>query len=532
MYKKVTFTLVLLFAASLFFVFNFQFTTALNPPATEWTKTYSGGNAYCVVQTKDGYGIAGNSGSGLSGGLLDGLIKMIKTNNEGNEIWSVNYPYYAIRDGDYALYGVRADSIVQTSDGNYVLGCLANVNYHNLQNVLMKIDSTGRLLWNTTYSYAYSPVSLSRTSVIQTTDGGLAWTGSPTLWSYGGSYIWLTKTNSFGAVEWAQEFGNIGEDISANSIVQSSDGGFVLAGNELNSTVAGISYLNSSSSFPIQSLLIKTDSAGYQIWNRTYGNFTAHSVINSNDGGYALAGQNVLVKTDSSGNLQWNKTYDFTISSLVQTNDGGYAMVGGNVLFKTDSSGNLQWFENFEASLSSVINTSDGGLAIAGIYSDTGGPYFWLSKISSPLTPTPTPTPTPATTPTPTPTPSPTPSSTSTPTATPTLTPSPTPTPTPTITPTPSPTPAPTEIPTPTPTPTLSPTPSPSPTPYPSPLPTLTTTPTATPTPTLSATPTAPTPSPSEIPAQSTGTPLYLYALAVIVILAISTTALIIKKKK
>jgi len=68
----------------------------------------------------------------------------------------------------------------------------------------------------------------------------------------------------------------------------------------------------------------------------------AYSVVQTSDGGYALAGGTNsfgagghdfwLVKTDSVGNMQWNKTYGGTNSDrpffMILTSDGGYAMAG------------------------------------------------------------------------------------------------------------------------------------------------------------------------------------------------------------
>ena len=103
-----------------------------------------------------------------------------------------------------------------------------------------------------------------------------------------------------------------------------------------------------------------------QNWSKTYGGIdddAAFALVQTNDGGYALAGSTksygagsydfLLVKTDSSGNAQWNRTYGGTshdyVYSLVQTGDGGYALAGctysfgvGNSdvwLVKTDEAG-------------------------------------------------------------------------------------------------------------------------------------------------------------------------------------------------
>jgi predicted secreted protein len=80
-------------------------------------------------------------------------------------------------------------------------------------------------------------------------------------------------------------------------------------------------------------------------WSKTYGRTgedEAYSLVQTSDGGYALAGETQsfgsggrdfwLVKTDSNGKTQWNKTYGGTgddwAQALVQTGDGGYALAG------------------------------------------------------------------------------------------------------------------------------------------------------------------------------------------------------------
>ena len=85
--------------------------------------------------------------------------------------------------------------------------------------------------------------------------------------------------------------------------------------------------------------------AALSFFYRTYegmGTGKAYSVVQTSDGGYALAGITEsfddggrdfwLVKTDSDGNMEWNKTYGGTkddfAHSVVQTSDGGYAVAG------------------------------------------------------------------------------------------------------------------------------------------------------------------------------------------------------------
>ena len=106
----------------------------------------------------------------------------------------------------------------------------------------------------------------------------------------------------------------------------------------------------------------------YTDWNRTYGGSdseNANDIVQTNDGGYILAGTTwhwssnepdfSLLKTDADGYMQWNRTYGGSrwdnAYSIIQTLDGGYAVAGrtnsigaGDWDFwvvKTDANGNI-----------------------------------------------------------------------------------------------------------------------------------------------------------------------------------------------
>jgi len=81
------------------------------------------------------------------------------------------------------------------------------------------------------------------------------------------------------------------------------------------------------------------------MWSQTYGGpegDSAGAMVQTSDGGYAIAGYTEsfgaggfdfwLVKVDSSGNVQWNQTYGGSESdwaeAMIQTSDGGYAIAG------------------------------------------------------------------------------------------------------------------------------------------------------------------------------------------------------------
>jgi hypothetical protein len=138
-------------------------------------------------------------------------------------------------------------------------------------------------------------------------------------------------------MQWNKAYGGTGWD-EAYALVQTGDSGYALAGY---TTSFAIGYFDF--------WLVKTDANGNALWNKTYGTMgsdKAQALVQTTDGGYALAGWEGfsnesfgagvfdfwLVKTDSSGNMQWNKAYGGTgwdeAYALVQTGDSGYALAG------------------------------------------------------------------------------------------------------------------------------------------------------------------------------------------------------------
>jgi predicted secreted protein len=195
--------------------------------------------------------------------------------------------------------------------------------------------------------------------LVQTSDGGYVITGDTDSYGTGGVDLWIVKTDTDGNMQWSKTFGGLVYD-SGYSVVQTNDGGYALAGYTAS--------FGSSYDF----WLVKTDTNGNLIWAKTYGGTSddyAYSVVQTNDGGYALAGYTNsigagssdawLVKTDANGNTQWNKTYggastDYAYS-VIQAKDGAYAIAGHTssfsssmdiLLTKTDVEAGLVWADS------------------------------------------------------------------------------------------------------------------------------------------------------------------------------------------
>jgi hypothetical protein len=357
--------------------------------ATSFAKTYGGtGSEYAssVQQTSDGgYIVAGKTYS-FGAGWYD--IFFIKTDASGNVQWAKTY-------GGTSWEG--ASSVQHTSDGGYIVaGETYSFGAGSADLFLIKTDASGNVQWAKTYGgtsgdYAYS--------VRQTSDGGYIVAGYTGSFGAGGGDIFLLKTDANGNIQWAKTYGGTDTE-NAYSVQQTSDGGYI---------VAGYTYSFGAGSTDV--FLIKTDASGNIIWAKTYGGTDlewAYSVQQTSDGGYIVAGYTYsfgaggddvfLIKTDANGNVQWAKTYGGTDNevahSVQQTSDGGYIVAGYTTSFgaggadlfliKTDANGNVQWAKTYGETgwdvASSVQQTSDGGYIVAGFTESFGAGDIFLIK--------------------------------------------------------------------------------------------------------------------------------------------------------
>lgn len=232
-------------------------------------------------------------------------------------------------------------------------------------------------------------------SVQQTPDGGYIIAGR-TGYGFGGSEVYLIKTDILGDTVWTKTFGTQNYDDIGTCVQYTTDQGYVIAGYKMDQLLPSGADLQ----------LIKTFPDGEQKWVKTFDNSVreyGHSVRQTSDGGFIIAGSiNLrimggvpqdeydvyLVKTDSSGTEQWTKSYqnsDQSFGYCVQlTSDGGYVIAGRTgsysegifdvYLIKTDSSGNTLWTETYGGSgfdhAKCVLQTADEGYLIAG-YTDS-----------------------------------------------------------------------------------------------------------------------------------------------------------------
>ena len=349
-------------------------------------------------------------------------------------------------------------AITQTTDGGFVFissvksidGEVVGNNFYPNLNILsygvwlVKIDGNGNIVWKKCFN---GPKDDKGYDIIQTNDNGFLI--STTSKSDAGDFpfhigsdsfedIWIFKLNSTGDLEWNRHYGG-GSPDQINSIQQTADGGFVLAGSV---------YLYPTQPFTYTSYagynywVLKLNSSGELEWNRVYGgeNFDiAHSIKQTIDGGYIIAGESSsnygdisnsvgpftaaipnfwIVKIDSVGNIQWDKSLGGSNSDIAfgmdTTIDGGYIICGetssnntGNItnyhgngdawIIKLNSIGNLEWQKTIGGSnrdsAHMIVKTADAGYVFVGETSSSDGDllgsgvalnfYSWIVKLDA-----------------------------------------------------------------------------------------------------------------------------------------------------
>ena len=150
-------------------------------------------------------------------------------------------------------------------------------------------QAPGDTLWTRTYGGASDDRGW---SVRQTSDNGYIIVGMTDSFGAGGYDIYLIKTDAAGDTLWTRTYGGEGSD-DGRSVQQTSDGGYVVAGN---TQLPGV--------FGCDIHLIKTDAIGDTLWTNSWGETTETGTNNGRcvqqtfDGGYVVAGFSQFLGTN------------------------------------------------------------------------------------------------------------------------------------------------------------------------------------------------------------------------------------------
>ena len=215
-------------------------------------------------------------------------------------------------------------------------------------------------------------------AVVQTADGGFVLAGNTFSFGAGENDFYVIRTNVAGDTVWTRTYGGVSFD-QAYSVQQTSDGAFV---------VAGCAGPNGN----VRDWVMKIDGHGDTLWTRSLGGMVAYCIRETPDHGFIVAGTTTaypedyrLVKTDSAGNPTWTRTYGGARSdwpfAIELTSDGGYILAGVTFSFgsgqndvylvRTDAWGDTIWTRVYggadEDWAFGVVETQDSGFAVTGL---------------------------------------------------------------------------------------------------------------------------------------------------------------------
>jgi len=245
------------------------------------------------------------------------------------------------------LFGGRGDdganAIVQTADGGYaVAGVTASKGAGKKDAWVIRIDAKGKVLWDRTFGDVNSDGA---NSIVQTQDGGFIVAGWGTPKGKDENYTWVIRLDAQGQRLWDRTFVGSGYE-DEETIIQTADGGFALA----------ISYFLNDSTFDLsyyyKLLVVRMDHEGKVLWDRTFGDididsygYFAYTIVQTSDSGFVLAG-------------------------LSRNNDPKGDLGEKSWVVRMDHEGKVLWNRTYDASskdyFTGVVQTADGSLVLAG----------------------------------------------------------------------------------------------------------------------------------------------------------------------
>jgi len=287
----------------------------------------------------------------------------------GDTLWSRNF---GGENNDYCPQGIAV------AGGGFALSAItSSYGSGDFDTWLIRLNDNGDSLWSKTYGRDSADLC---GAILQTTDGGFALAGYTRSFGAGWNDFWIVRTDENGDSLWSRTYGGESDD-QGFSIIESDDGGFVLAGGT-KSFGAGRNDM----------WMLGISSEGDSLWSKTYGiagrHERAHCLVKTTDGSYALAGYKYsanaysdcyIVKTTLDGDKIWERTFpnksNGYYSSLIATSDSGLVVTGwtGDLedvwLVKVNVAGEDLWSQSFGGDSSdvamAVAQTSDGSFVLA-----------------------------------------------------------------------------------------------------------------------------------------------------------------------
>ncbi len=305
---------------------------------------------YSIRQTTDGGYITVGHTASIDGDVSDnhggidawvvkldslGAIQWQKTlgGSKNDDATSVEL----VQDGGYIIAGES-----NSNDGD------VSENHGYSDFWVLKLNSAGDIEWQKSLGGSSNERAL---AIKCTAEGGYIVVGETlsnngdVMGNNGDSDLWVVKLDILGDIEWQNALGGVGLDV-ASDVVETSDG-FVVCGYEGSYNTGDVTGHHGASDYWI----VKLSKTGELLWQKAYGGSEsdqARSIVQTSDGMFLVAGETKssngdvgaingiqviwALKLNQEGELIWKKTLGGTQGdgcfSIQQTNDNGYVLGG------------------------------------------------------------------------------------------------------------------------------------------------------------------------------------------------------------
>jgi hypothetical protein len=291
----------------------------------QWQKNYGGSKmeiGWSITELNNkGYILHGSTAS--KGSSDD--IYLLRLDTKGNVLWEKSYG-----NGQYE----RTTNLVQTSDNHYLLIGQRNIDSTNIDSYILKIDTSGNLLWEKTFGGSF----VERTFYgAETARGEYLISGLILPYKNNKADILLMKITKEGDLRWSKTIG----DENVHEIVHS----FSL--NKDKKTFTMIGYTESSQEGVHDGLFMQIDDKGNILTLERYHTGEDLRLMHAEetpDGGFIATGfthklpgdslhDAVLLKFNKRGITEWMKTFGMPDTDdqgywVVTNPDGGYTLTG------------------------------------------------------------------------------------------------------------------------------------------------------------------------------------------------------------
>lgn len=289
---------------------------------------------------------------------------------------------------------IGLEEVCASAEGPTDLGSLSNA--ITAPSAFPDEGSDGDYYWMKLYNHGGSEAI---DSIIEVSTGGYLLCGSI------GSDVWVVRVDQDGSPLWNVTYDYPGSTY-ANNLIEANDGCFVIVGDHYN---------ESKSAY--DAFVLKIDTTGNHLWNKTYGGDSSdrgNDIIEIENEGFFIFGDSMsygnavedfwLVRIDSNGNSLWNKTYGYASGrdygySLIESGTGDYILAGacnnistnmGDIwLIWVDSDGVVQEELLYDAGLTEcaydLIECTNGDLVVTGVTYDwsTNWGYSIIMRINA-----------------------------------------------------------------------------------------------------------------------------------------------------